>query len=103
MHRTEIEGPFLAAKGLKTNSVQFLPPNHVTISNVCICSFTCMISHVRGHACKTILRAQNLVYEKLLIYEGLKVSCRKKGNHRIQSYQCLTSAPALVDATCGKF
>ena len=55
---------FLAAEGFNTNLVQFLPP-YVSISNLHICTFMCMISHVHGCAPKTVLHAQNLVYEKL--------------------------------------
>ena len=62
---TEIERPFLAAKGSNTNLVLFLPPYYVIISNVHVCSFTCTISCVHGRAPKTVLRARNLVYEKL--------------------------------------
>ena len=61
---TKIERPFLAAKGFNTNLVHFLPPYHVIISNMHVCSFTCTISHVHRLAPKTVLRAQNLVYEK---------------------------------------
>ena len=63
MHRTEIERNFLAAKDFNTNFVQFLPPNHVLISNMYVCSFTCTISHVHGHARKTVLCTRNLVYK----------------------------------------
>ena len=63
---TEIERLFLAAKGFNINLVHLLPLYHVIISNVHNCSFTCTISHVHGHAPKTtVLRARNLVYEKL--------------------------------------
>ena len=51
--RTEIERPFLAAKNFNTNFVNFLPPYHGIISNV------------QGRAPITVLRARNLVYEKL--------------------------------------
>ena len=68
---TEIEGPFLAAKGFNTNLVQYLPPFYVIISNVHVCSLTCTISHVHRRAPKTVLRAQNLVYEKIITYEDL--------------------------------
>ena len=47
---TEIERLFLAAKGLNTNLVQCLPPYYVVISNMNVCSFTCMISYVHRHA-----------------------------------------------------
>ena len=65
MHRSEIERPFLAAKGFNTNLVQFLSLYHVIISNVQVCSFTCTIYHVPGFAPKTVLRARNLVHKKL--------------------------------------
>ena len=68
---TKIERPFLAAKGFNTNLVQCLPPYYVIISTVHIYPFTCMISHVHRHAPKTVLHAQNLVYEKIIIHEGL--------------------------------
>ena len=67
----EIERLFLAAKGFNTNLVQCLPPFFVIISNVHVCSFTCTISHVHRRAPKTVLGAQNLVYKKIIIYEGL--------------------------------
>ena len=68
---TEIERPFLAAKGFNANLLQCLLPYYVIISNVHVRSFMCTISHVHRHAPKTVLYAQNLVYEKILIYEGL--------------------------------
>ena len=46
MHRTEIERPFLATKGVNTNLVQYLPLYHVIISNVDVCSFIFAIFHV---------------------------------------------------------
>ena len=61
---TKIERPFLAANGFNTNLVHFLPLYHVIISNMHVCSFTCTISHVHWLATKTVLRAQDLVYEK---------------------------------------
>ena len=64
VHRTEIESPFLAAKGFKTNLLHFLPPYHVIFSNVHV-FFMGTISHVHGREPKTVLRARNLVYEKL--------------------------------------
>ena len=36
-----------------------------------VCSFTCTISPMHRHKPKTVLYAQNLVYEKIIIYEGL--------------------------------
>ena len=68
---TKIERPFLAAKGFNTNLVQCLPPYYVIISNVHVCSFTRTISHVNRSAPKTVLHARNLVYEKIIIFEGL--------------------------------
>ena len=62
---TGIERPFLAAKGFNTNLAHFLPPYRVIISNAHVRSFTGTVSHVQGRAPKTILRAQNIVYEKL--------------------------------------
>ena len=70
MHRTEIESPFLAA-----NLVQFLPPNHVIISNVHVSPFTCTISHVHGRAPKAVLRAGNLVHEKLQFIKACMNKC----------------------------
>ena len=70
---TETERPFLAAKGFNTNLVQFLPPYHVIISNACVCSFTCTISHVHGRAPKAVLRAR-----KIIIYEGLYIILEKR-------------------------
>ena len=46
--------------------MQFLPLYHVIISNMHVYSFTCMISHMHGHAPKTILHAW-----KIIIHEGL--------------------------------
>ena len=54
MHRTEIEREFLAAKGFNTNLVQFLQLHRVDISDVHVCTFTCVI-----------LCARNLVHKKL--------------------------------------
>ena len=68
---TEIERSFLAAKGFNTNLVQCLPLYYVIISKVHVCSFMCTISHVHKHAPKMVLRARNLVYKKIIIYEGL--------------------------------
>ena len=51
IHRTEIERPFLAAKGCNTNSVQFLPPYYVIISQVQVCSFSLTIPHVHEISC----------------------------------------------------
>ena len=64
---TEIERPFVAAKG---NLVQCPPPLlllcYVIISNVNVCSFECTISHKHRRARKTVLCAK-----KIVIYEGL--------------------------------
>ena len=68
---TELERLFLAAKGFNTNLVQCLPPYYVIISNVHICSFTCMLSHVHRHTPKMVLHVRNLMLEKIIIYEGL--------------------------------
>ena len=62
---TEIERPFLAAKDFNTNLIRFLPLYHVIISNMHVCSFTCMLSHTHICAPKMVLHAQNLVLEKL--------------------------------------
>ena len=50
---------------LCTNLVQFVPLYHVIMNNVHVWSFTCTISNFHGRAPKTVLRARNLVYEKL--------------------------------------
>ena len=68
---TETGRPFLTAKGFNTNLVQCLPPYYVIVSNVHVCSFTGTISHMHRRAPKTVLHAQNLVYTKIIIYEGL--------------------------------
>ena len=68
---TEIERPFLAAKGSNTNLVQCLLPYYVIISNVHACSFTGTISYVHRHAPKMVLHAQNFVYKKIITCEGL--------------------------------
>ena len=54
---TEIDWLFLAAQGFNTNLVQCLPSYFVIISNMYICSFTCIFSHVHMHAPKTDLHA----------------------------------------------
>ena len=54
MHWTDIERPFLAAKGFNTNLVQFLPLYHVIVSIMHVCSFKCTISHMHGRAPKTV-------------------------------------------------
>ena len=68
---TEIERPFLAARGFNTNLVQCVPPYFVIISNMHVRCFTRTISHLHRRAPKTVLHAQKLVYEKNIIYEGL--------------------------------
>ena len=65
IRRTEIERLFLARMGFNINLVQSLPLCHVIISNVHVCSFTRTISDLHGRASKKVLRAQNLVKEKL--------------------------------------
>ena len=67
----EIEKPFLAVKGFNTNSVQCLPPYFVVISNMHVYSLTRTISHLHRRAPKTVLRVRKLVYEKVIIFEGL--------------------------------
>ena len=52
---TETEKPFLATKSFSTNLVHVLPPYHVTISNMHVCTFTDAISHVHGGAPKMVL------------------------------------------------
>ena len=70
---------FLAGKGFNTNLVYFLPPSHVIISNVHICSFTGTTSLVHKHASKMVLHARNLMYvQKIIIYEGLFPSHKNK-------------------------
>ena len=64
IHKTEIEA-FSEAKDFNTNLVHFLPLHYVIISNLHVCSFTCSTSRMHGRAPKTVLHAQNLVYEKL--------------------------------------
>ena len=64
---TEIERSLLAAKGFNTNLVQCLPPYYVIISNVYVCPFTCMISHMHRRAPKTVLRTRNLVCGKVIM------------------------------------
>ena len=68
---TEIERLLLAAKGFNTNLVQCLPPYYVIVRNAHIFSIMCRISHVNRHAPKMVLHAQNLLYEKIIIYEAL--------------------------------
>ena len=42
-----------------------MPPYHVIISNVHVCSFRGMTSHMHKRAPKMVLRARNLVNKKL--------------------------------------
>ena len=71
VHKTEKQRALLAAKGFNTNLVHFLPPYHVIINNLHVCSLTGRISHMHGRAPKTVLRVRNLAYKKNIIYEGL--------------------------------
>ena len=69
----------MSYQGIETSHfklVQFLLLYHV-ISNVHICSFTCIIFHVHGGASKMVLHAQNLVHKKKN-YEG---QCTQFGNY----------------------
>ena len=59
---TKIERLFVAAIVFNTNLLKFLPPYHVIISNIHICFFKGMISHMHRHAPKTVSWAQNFVY-----------------------------------------
>ena len=68
---TEIERPFLAAKGFNTNLVQWLSPYCFIFSNKHVCSFTCTISHGHRRAPRIVLRARNLVCEIIITYEDL--------------------------------
>ena len=68
---TETERPFLAAKGFNANLIQCIPLYYVIISNVHLFSFMCTVFHMYRYAPKMVLCAQNLVYEKTKIYEGL--------------------------------
>ena len=61
---TEIEWPFLAAKGFNTNLVHFLPPYHVIFSNVHLSSLcawfpTGMDVHLKQHCVHKILCTKN--------------------------------------------
>ena len=38
-----------------------------------VCSLACTISYVHRGASNSVLHAQNLVYKKIIIYEGLIV------------------------------
>ena len=68
IHRTEIERPLLAAKRFNTNLVQFLTPYCVTISNMHVCCFMCMISHVHRCVPKTVLQVRNVVHKKFNLW-----------------------------------
>ena len=62
----------MSYQGIETSHfklVQFLLLYHV-ISNVHICSFTCIIFHVHGGASKMVLHAQNLVHKKKKIMKA---------------------------------
>ena len=65
VHRTEMERDFLANKGFNTNLVHFLPPYHVIISNMHVCSYMGTISHIHQRA---VFRARKLT---IIIYEGM--------------------------------
>ena len=60
-----MERSFLTAKGFNTNLVYFILPYHVVVSNVPVCSFMGMISHVHEHVPKMVLHARNLTNKKL--------------------------------------
>ena len=62
---TEIEKPFPAASGFNTKLVHLPMPYHVIISTLHVRSFMGIISHMYWRATKAVLRARNLVYEKL--------------------------------------
>ena len=85
----EAERSLLAAKGFSANLVHFLPPYHVIICNVHHCSVTGTISHVHGLAPKTILRARNLVFEKLWFMKACIIYDigRMQTINRISSYE----------------
>ena len=61
------EGPILTAKGLNTTFVQFLPPNHVIVSNVYICSFTYTISQCVRRCTRSRVR-KIVIYEDLVLF-----------------------------------
>ena len=44
--------------------VNIFKGKYVLILNVHVCSFTCIISYVHGHAPKLVLHERNLVYRK---------------------------------------
>ena len=77
IHKTETGRPFVAAQGFDINLVHFLQPYHFSVRNMHVCSFIGTISHMNGRAPKTILHAQNLVYKKIVIYEGLILDLAK--------------------------
>ena len=62
--------PLLAAKGFNTNLVHFLAPYYVIVSNLHICPFMGMTSHVYRRAPKTILFLQSLVYKKYNLWRS---------------------------------
>ena len=62
---TEIERLFPAASRFNTKLVHLPMPYHVINSILHVCSFMDIISHVYWRATKAVLRARNLVYEKL--------------------------------------
>ena len=63
VHRTEIERPFLAAQGFNTNLAHILPPYHVIISNMHICSP--MDVHLKWFYMHKILCAKNYNFRRL--------------------------------------
>ena len=64
---------FIVLKSFNINLVQFILWYHVIFSDVNICSFICIISHVHRCAPKTVLHTQNTksLAQKVIIYEGL--------------------------------
>ena len=64
VHCTQIERSFSATKSFNTSLEHILLP-YVIISNVHVCSFTGTIFHVHERATRTVLRARNLMHEKL--------------------------------------
>ena len=69
MHWAEIEGHFLAAKGLNTNFLQFLLPNHVIISNLYVCFFTCRFLRCMDVHIKQFCMHKSCV-RKIVIYKA---------------------------------
>ena len=67
---------------------------HILILNLHVCSFRCTISYVYVSVPKIVLGAQNPVYEKVIVYEGL--NCITIINHGFLELQVLMLIYAAI-------